>query len=157
VVRALFPRSNLSVLSRGRFGGGHKPVLPGFPLLATHFATRTVRVDKVHMGMSNGAKSEGGMSVPSPLSHPIIPHLRSRSGMAFQVPVVTNTQEFCLRWIHIIRRVLRCQKQGHESESTSKSKKENTRKKHTGCKLQSGTCSGAISLSRRLFTTPGEF
>jgi len=70
MVRALFPRSNLSVLSHGRFGGGGKPVLPGFPLLATHFATRMVRVDRVRKGMHNGAKSEDETSVPSPLSHP---------------------------------------------------------------------------------------
>ena len=70
MVRALFPRSNLSVLSRGRFGGGHKPVLLGLPLLATHFATRTVCVDRVRKGVHNGAKSGDEMGVPSPLSHP---------------------------------------------------------------------------------------
>ena len=39
MVRALFPRLNLSVLRCGRFGGGHKPVQSGLSLPATYFAT----------------------------------------------------------------------------------------------------------------------
>ena len=69
MVRALFPRSILSVLRRGRFGGGHKPVLFGFPFLTTHSATRTARIDAVYKGIYSGTKSEGRVNVPSSLSH----------------------------------------------------------------------------------------
>jgi hypothetical protein len=86
VVRALFPRSNLSVLSRGRFGGGPNPVLRDSPLPATRSAARMTRVHRVRRGMHILTQSEGRVSVPSPLAHPLtIPRLPAGDELIFHV------------------------------------------------------------------------
>lgn len=78
MVRALFPRLNLSVLRLGRFGGGRKLGQPGLPLLDTHFARRTTRIDDVGRGVHIATKSEGRASVLTLA----VQHLPSKYDMA---------------------------------------------------------------------------
>ena len=103
----------------------------GSPPPTTHSTTRTTRIDSIGGGMDAVAKSEGREDVPSPLSHPVFPYLPSRNDMIFHVIAATNTQEVCLRWIHIIR-VLQGKSEGTKAKAQVKAKRmENSRKKHT--------------------------